>query len=104
MGDGEPSDALIASVVSLGYEPDMARAALKNEGSVEGAVEALVEGSGVVVERQEKKRRKTQAEDDDKKAYGRIKAGLSEFEEDHLDLDLVEENEYLEKYLALLNK
>jgi len=101
--DGEPSDEMIASVVSLGYEPDMARTALKNEGSVEGAVEALVEGGGVVMEHKEPKRRKTQTEKDDKEAYGRIKEGLSEFEEDHLDLDLVVENEYLQKYLALLN-
>jgi hypothetical protein len=50
------------------------------------------------------KRRRTQNDKDDKKAYDRIKEGIAEFEEDHLDLDLVEEGEYLEKYLAMLRK
>jgi len=103
----EPSDEMIASVVSLGYEPDMARIALKNEGFVEGAVEALIKGCGMVKDQQKspsEKRRRTQDEKDDREAYSRIKEGISEFEEDHLDLDLVEENEYLGKYLALLRK
>ena len=39
-----------------------------------------------------------------RKAYQRISEGISEFEEDHLDLDLVEEGEYLERYLAMLRK
>ena len=39
-----------------------------------------------------------------RKAYERISEGISEFEEDHLDLDLVEEGEYLERYLAMLRK
>merc|ERR1712243_172814 len=54
----EPSDEMVASVISLGYEPDMARLALRNEGSVEGAVEKLVEGGGVVQDREAKRRRK----------------------------------------------
>lgn len=74
----------------------------------------------------EGKRRRTQEEKDDRlsfkivicysnvllfksdfcfrKAYERISEGISEFEEDHLDLDLVEEGEYLERYLAMLRK
>ena len=39
-----------------------------------------------------------------RKAYERISEGISEFEEDHLDLDLVEEGEYLQRYLAMLRK
>ena len=39
-----------------------------------------------------------------RKAYQRISEGISDFEEDHLDLDLVEEGEYLERYLAMLRK
>ena len=39
-----------------------------------------------------------------RKAYQRISEGISNFEEDHLDLDLVEEGEYLERYLAMLRK
>merc|ERR1711874_446601 len=101
-GCEEPSDEMLASVISLGYEPHMAKLALKNEGSVESAVEALMEGGGVVVEKDKsplEKRRRTEQETSDKDAYDRIKDGIEEFEEDHLDLDLVEEGEYLEKYL-----
>ena len=44
------------AVISLGYQPDMARIALRNEGSVEAAVEALMAGMGTV---QDKKRKVT---------------------------------------------
>jgi hypothetical protein len=44
----EPSDEMLATVVSLGYDPEMARAALRRAGTVEGAVEELVEGGGVI--------------------------------------------------------
>jgi len=90
----------------------MARRALRNEGNVEAAAEALVAGGGHVEEVSdvygpnlpEGKRRRTQEEKDDRKAYQRISEGISDFEEDHLDLDLVEEGEYLERYLAMLRK
>ena len=46
----------LVAVISLGYQPDMARIALRNEGSVEAAVEALMAGMGKV---QDKKRKVT---------------------------------------------
>jgi len=106
------SDEDLASLLSLGYTEEMARRALRNEGNVEAAAEALVAGAGHVEEVDgtygpqlpEGKRRRTQEEKDDRKAYERISEGISEFEEDHLDLDLVEEGEYLERYLAMLRK
>lgn len=92
----------------------MARRALRNEGNVEAAAEALVAGGGHVEqvaagsnhgpELPQGKRRRTKEEKDDRKAYERISEGISEFEEDHLDLDLVEEGEYLQRYLAMLRK
>merc|ERR1719369_1196972 len=89
---GEPSDEMVASVVAMGFEADMAKVALTNEGSVEGAVEKLMEGGGVVepmeglddTERKGKRRRTERDED----AYNRIKEGISENDEDHLDIDL----------------
>merc|ERR1719400_606834 len=106
------SDEDLASLLSLGYTEEMARRALRNEGNVEAAADALVAGAGQVKEVDgtygpqlpEGKRRRTQEEKDDRKAYERISEGISEFEEDHLDLDLVEEGEYLERYLAMLRK
>ena len=106
MGTGvEPSDEMVASVVAMGFEADMAKVALTNEGSVEGAVEKLMEGSGVVepvegVEDERKgKRRRT---DMDEEVYNRIKEGIAENDEDHLDIDLVEEGELLHQYLSLM--
>jgi len=103
----EPSDEMIASVVAMGFTTDMARAALQNEGSVEGAVDKLMEGGGVVEVKEEqasqgKRRRKNQ---EDEEAYNRIKDDMSDMtegNEDNLDLDLVEEGQLLQQYLSLL--
>jgi len=101
----EPTDEMVASVVAMGFEADMAKVALTNEGSVEGAVEKLMEGGGVVepvegLDNERKgKRRRTEK---DEVAYNRIKEGITENEEDHLDIDLVEEGELLQQYLSLM--
>ena len=101
----EPSDEMIASVVAMGFIPEMARTALKNEGSIEGAVDKLTEGGGIVtpvddVVKSESKRAKRDTED--MEAYNRIKEDINDNEEDHLDLDLVEEGQLLKQYLGLL--
>ena len=106
--DLEPSDEMIASVVAMGFLPEMAAIALKNEGSIEGAVEKLTEGGGVVTpvdDGNDEKRssKKARRDSEDKEAYNRIKEGIAEGEEDHLDLDLVEEGQLLQQYLSLLN-
>ena len=110
LGEGdEPSDEMIASVVAMGFIPDMARIALKNEGSIEGAVEKLTEGGGVVVPVQESdsptqsENKRARRDADDQEAYNRIKEDITDNEEDHLDLDLVEEGQLLKQYLGLLN-
>ena len=46
-----------------------------------------------------KRRKKLEA---DEKAYNRIKEDIEENEEDHLDLDMVEEGQLLQQYLGLL--
>ena len=101
----EPSDEMIASVVAMGFSPDMARLALKNEGSLEAAVDKLMEGGGVVEALEEKGRegKRRRRDEKDEAAYNRIKEGITENDEDHLDLDLVEEGELLQQYLSLLN-
>ena len=106
--DLEPSDEMIASVVAMGFLPEMAAIALKNEGSIEGAVEKLTEGGGVVTpiddgNDQKRSSKKARRDSEDKEAYNRIKEGIAEGEEDHLDLDLVEEGQLLQQYLSLLN-
>merc|ERR1711892_810703 len=101
----EPTDEMVVSVVAMGFEADMAKVALTNEGSVEGAVEKLMEGGGVVEpvegldDERKGKRRRTEK---DEVAYNRIKEGITENEEDHLDIDLVEEGELLQQYLSLM--
>merc|ERR1711872_1034572 len=55
-GDGGGEDEMqvndedLASLLSLGYDEKMARRALRNEGNVEAAAEALVAGGGHVEE------------------------------------------------------
>merc|ERR1719154_199508 len=108
---GRPSDEMVASVVAMGFEADMAKVALINEGCVESAVEKLMEGGGVVepmddnddeeelTEKPGKRRKKLE---EDEEAYNRIKEGIAENDEDHLDLDMVEEGQLLQQYMGLL--
>ena len=103
--DTEPSDEMIANVVAMGFLPEMAAIALKNEGSIEGAVDKLTEGGGVVAPIEDSMRDSKRARKDaqDEEAYNRIKEDIAEHEEDHLDMDLVEEGQLLRQYLSLLN-
>ena len=92
------------SVVVMGFLLEMAAVALKNE----GAVEVLTEVGGVVTpvddgNDQTRSSKKARRDSEDKEAYNRIKEGIAEGEEDHLDLDLVEEGQLLQQYLSLLN-
>merc|ERR1712029_495175 len=105
----QPTDEMIASVVAMGFVPEMAIVALKNEGSIEAAVEKLMEGGGVVQEilkndetRKEKRAKLDERDAQDAEAYNRIKEDIADNEEDHLDLDLVEEGQLLQQYLSLL--
>jgi len=106
----EVTDEMVAAVVAVGFESDMAKLALEMEGSVAKAVEALMASGGVIKQAEDKedaiaedqgKRRKIEQEED-RNAYHRITEGLSTFEEDHLDLDLQEEYAFLQKYLELV--
>jgi len=100
------NDADIATLVSLGYTPEMSAIALENEGSVERAAEALLNNHGIVTAKEDEDEDAAADEksDQDKKAYDRIKDGISKGEEDHLDMDLKIEKEFLGKYLQLLSK
>merc|ERR1711874_486587 len=90
----EVTDEMVAKVVAVGFETDMAKLALKREGGVEEAVEALMASGGVIkqaedeedeIDEDQGKRRKMEQEED-RNAYHRMTEGLSTFEEDHLDL------------------
>ena len=75
--DMQVNDEDLASLLSLGYNEEMARRALRNEGNVEAAADALVAGGGHVEEVDgtygpqlpEGKRRRTQEEKDDRLRY-----------------------------------
>ena len=71
-------------------------------------MEKLTEGGGFVAPREDTEEegsrdsKRARRESEDREAYGRIREGISENEEDHLDLDLVEEGQLLQQYLGLL--
>merc|ERR1712083_1093085 len=101
----EVTDEMVATVTAMGFEPDMAKKALEQEGDVEAAVQKLMVSGGIVKdtdEEAEKAHKVEKKEDND--AYNRMQDDISNFEEDHLDFDLQEEFEYLQKYLELLPK
>ena len=79
----------LVEIVSMGYSMAEARTGLR----------------AALGDRKEEKQRdnkRARRESEDREAYGRIKEGISEHEEDHLDLDLVEEGQLLKQYLGLL--
>ena len=52
--------------------------------------------------RKEKRAKLDERDAQDAEAYNRIKEDIADNEEDHLDLDLVEEGQLLQQYLSLL--
>jgi len=102
----EVTDEMVATVVAMGFDVEMAKKAIQIEGGVEAAVEALMASGGVVMDmdQMEVENEGKMEKQEDHDAYNRIKDDISTFEEDHLDLDLHEEFEYLHKYLQLLPK
>ena len=92
------------SVVAMGFLLEMAAVALKNE----GAVEKLTEVGGVVTpvddgNDQKQSSKKARRDSKEKEADNRIKEGIAEGEENHMDFDLVEQGQFLQQYLSLLN-
>ena len=87
------------SVVAMGFLLEMAAVALKNE----GAVEKLTEVGGVVTpvddgNDQKQSSKKARRDSKEKEADNRIKEGIAEGEENHL-----EQGQFLQQYLSLLN-
>lgn len=102
----EVTDEMVATVSAMGFEPDMAKRALQQEGDVEAAVQKLMASGGIIMDMEEMEAENVlkAKKQEDHDAYNRIKDDISTFEEDHLDLDLQEELEFLHKYLQLLPK
>ena len=92
------------SVVAMGFLLEMAAVALKNE----GAVEKLTEVGGVVTpvddgNDQKLSSKKARRDSKEIEADNRIKEGIAEGKENHLDFDLLEQGQFLQQYLSLLN-
>jgi len=115
MDDEDVSEEDLVKLISLGYSPEMAKIALKNEDSVEEAAESLLTNNGkltLLEETGRKRKRKGKKDKDsedeeereDGEAYARIKDGIAQGEEDHLDMDLKLEKEFLAKYTEMVNQ
>merc|ERR1719154_438133 len=100
------NDEDVAKIVSLGYSAIVARKALEREGDIEAAVEYLFENKGEINETEEeraKKRRRKEEKEEDSASYERMRGAISKDEEQHLDVDLKLEKEFLEQYSKLMN-
>jgi len=113
------SDDLVAQVASLGVPPEMARQALMKVPELEEAIQAMnnlssVAGSSAaqtaasdtvtkLLAKFRNKRKKQEKEEH--QAFERVSEDLidSDLTNDHLDLDLAQEEQFLIEYLSLLN-
>ena len=77
----------------------------KGNGNTSRAVDQLMTGGGVVApsHSQGGRGKRRRRDEEDEEAYNRIKEDITDNEEDHLDLDLVEEGQLLQQYLSLLH-
>uniref|UniRef100_A0A1B6L3Y2 UBA domain-containing protein n=1 Tax=Graphocephala atropunctata TaxID=36148 RepID=A0A1B6L3Y2_9HEMI len=115
------SEECVAQVASLGFEPELAREALMKCPELERAVKSLnnlsQSSQGIASEavaaasasamsflEDFHKKRKTKMEEE-KRAFERVSEGLLENDltDDHLDLSLAQEEQFLMEYLSLLN-
>ncbi|XP_076088637.1 NEDD8 ultimate buster 1-like [Mytilus galloprovincialis] len=118
------TDEMLAQVYSLGFDPEMAREALKlHAGSIQKAIDELIRSGGILArsssegssdgssadsspeagpsninKTEEKKRKK-----EEKEALQDFMSDLPEDEEDYLDLTLTEEEQFLKEYKSLVD-
>ncbi|CAH1183807.1 unnamed protein product [Ceutorhynchus assimilis] len=107
---------LIPQLVEAGFDPRMAKIALqKHQGDIVRSAEELLANNGVVlgdlsqfdvhVESVEEIRKKRKEEKEKKeKAFERLKDDIPMVDDDHLDINLVQEEMFLNEYLSLLEK
>ena len=65
--EGASTPLLVAAVVAVGFETDMAKLALRMEGGVEEAVEALMASGGVIKQGEEEEEEDAMDEDQGKR-------------------------------------
>ncbi|CAC5368288.1 unnamed protein product [Mytilus coruscus] len=121
------TDEMLAQVYSLGFDPEMAREALKlHAGSIQKAIDELIRSGGIIAtssrsssegssdsssadsspeagpsninKNEEKKRKK-----EEKEVLQDFMSDLPEDEEDYLDLTLTEEEQFLKEYKSLVD-
>ncbi|XP_053385428.1 NEDD8 ultimate buster 1-like isoform X2 [Mercenaria mercenaria] len=117
------TDAMIAQVTSMGFEPEMAQRALaKHKGDVPKAIEELVSSGGDIpppapgdqspstssgssdsTTSEDSSSEKTPEQlKEEKEAIDRLVSDLPEDEEDYLDISLDEEKQFLQEYKSLI--
>ncbi|CAH1964750.1 unnamed protein product [Acanthoscelides obtectus] len=107
-------EALVPELEQAGFDPRMARLALsKFKGDMTKAFEELLANGGIVsgdlsgiITRLSVDRIKERQQEENRKneAFKRLKEDITTAEDDYLDIDLVEEEAFLKRYLTLLDK
>lgn len=92
------SEENVAQLVSLGFEVDAARNALERNSNIENAISNLIKEMSSPSTSSLTKEQENQA----REAVDRLAEDISEYEEDHLDLTLEEEESFLREYLILI--
>ncbi|KAH1021119.1 hypothetical protein HUJ04_010676 [Dendroctonus ponderosae] len=106
---------LVSQLMDAGFDPRMAKLALqKHNGDIAGATEELLENDGIVSgdlssldisqESIESIKRRKKEEKEKEQAWERLKDDISIVDDDHLDMNLAQEEMFLKQYLSLLEK
>ncbi|OWF42022.1 NEDD8 ultimate buster 1-like [Mizuhopecten yessoensis] len=108
------TDDMLAQVISMGYESDMARNALqKHHGNIESAIEDLIKSGGVVLSpngessssgpsTSSSHSSSSADKQKQKEVLDDLVSDIAKDEDDYLDLTLQEETQFLNHYKSLL--
>lgn len=101
--DANISEESLAQMMSLGFDLEQSREALQKFFNVEEAYSYLVGNKSSSSESCSDNANSVDRKEQERQAVGRLAEDIPQYEEDHLDLTLEEEESFLKEYLALMD-